>query len=175
MARKRVISATINGRVEEFLCTPRQTLLEVLRDVLGYTGTKEGCSNGNCGACTVLLDGRPVDSCLVLAVEVEGSRIETIEGVAEVESLHPIQQAFLENAALQCGICTPGFIMSAKALLDDNPCPSEEQIRFALAGNLCRCTGYDKIVRAVQSAAAQSAAGRLAAHQVVATAKGERL
>jgi aerobic carbon-monoxide dehydrogenase small subunit len=175
MARKRVISATINGRVEEFLCTPRQTLLEVLRDVLGYTGTKEGCSNGNCGACTVLLDGRPVDSCLVLAVEVEGSRIETIEGVADVESLHPIQQAFLENAALQCGICTPGFIMSAKALLDDNPRPSEEQIRFALAGNLCRCTGYDKIVRAVQSAAAQSAAGRLAARQVVATVKGECL
>lgn len=175
MARKRVISATINGRVEEFLCTPRQTLLEVLRDVLGYTGTKEGCSNGNCGACTVLLDGRPVDSCLVLAVEVEGSRIETIEGVADVESLHPIQQAFLENAALQCGICTPGFIMSAKALLDGNPRPSEEQIRFALAGNLCRCTGYDKIVRAVQSAAAQSAAGRLAARQVVAAVKGERL
>ena len=153
MARKRVMSATINGRLEEFLCTPRQTLLEVLRDVLGLTGTKEGCSNGNCGACTVLLDGRAVDSCLVLAVEVDGSRIETIEGLAQADRLHPIQQAFLQHAALQCGICTPGFIMSAKALLDGDPQPSEEAIRFGLAGNLCRCTGYDKIVRAVQSAA----------------------
>jgi aerobic carbon-monoxide dehydrogenase small subunit len=153
MARKRVVAATINGRVEEFLCTPRQTLLEVLRDVLQLTGTKEGCSNGNCGACTVLLDGRAVDSCLVLAVEIEGRGVETIEGVAGVEHLHPLQQAFLEQAGLQCGICTPGFIMSAKALLEANPEPSEETIRFGLAGNLCRCTGYDKIVRAVQSAA----------------------
>lgn len=153
MARKRVISATINGRPEEFLCKPRQTLLEVLRDVLDLTGTKEGCSNGNCGACTVLLDGRAVDSCLVLAVEVEGCRIETIEGLASADGLHPLQQAFLEHAALQCGICTPGFIMSAKALLEATPQPSEEAIRFGLAGNLCRCTGYDKIVRAVQSAA----------------------
>jgi len=152
MARKRVISATINGRLEEFLCAPRQTLLEVLRDVLGLTGTKEGCSNGNCGACTVLLDGRAVDSCLVLAVEVDGTSIETIEGLAEADRLHPLQQAFLQHAALQCGICTPGFIMSAKALLDGDPHPSEEAIRFGLAGNLCRCTGYDKIVRAVQSA-----------------------
>lgn len=152
MARKRVVSATINGRREEFLCAPRQTLLEVLRDVLNLTGTKEGCSNGNCGACTVLLDGRAVDSCLVLAVEVEGARIETIEGLADADRLHPIQQAFLEEAALQCGICTPGFIMSAKALLEAKPGLSEEEIRFGLAGNLCRCTGYDKIVRAVQSA-----------------------
>jgi carbon-monoxide dehydrogenase small subunit len=153
MGRKRVVSAVINGRQQEFLCSPRQTLLDVLRDALSLCGTKEGCSNGNCGACTVLLDGRPVDSCLVLAVEVEGSTIETIEGVAGVDRLHPLQQAFLENAALQCGVCTPGFIMSAKSLLGTNPHPSEEEIRFALAGNLCRCTGYDKIVRAVQSAA----------------------
>jgi aerobic carbon-monoxide dehydrogenase small subunit len=153
MAKKRIVSATINGRPEEFLCQPRQTLLEVLRDVLDLTGTKEGCSNGNCGACTVLLNGRTVDSCLVLAVEVEGAEIETIEGVAVGDRLHPLQTAFLEQAALQCGVCTPGFIMSAKALLQENGCPSEQQIRFALAGNLCRCTGYDKIVRAVQDAA----------------------
>jgi aerobic carbon-monoxide dehydrogenase small subunit len=153
MARKRVISTTINGRLEEFLCEPRQTLLEVLRDVLDLTGTKEGCSNGNCGACTVLMDGRPVDSCLVLAVEVEGAEIETIEGVAPAEGLHPLQQAFLEQAALQCGVCTPGFIMSAKGLLAENPRPTEQEIRFYLAGNLCRCTGYDKIVRAVQEVA----------------------
>jgi carbon-monoxide dehydrogenase small subunit len=153
LARKRIVSAVINGTEQEFLCVPRQTLLEVLRDVLGLTGTKEGCSNGNCGACTVLLDDRAVDSCLVLAVEAEGCRIDTIEGLAEPDRLHPLQEAFLENAALQCGICTPGFLMSAKALLDRNGNPSEEEIRFALAGNLCRCTGYDKIVRAVQSAA----------------------
>ncbi|HUE13731.1 MAG TPA: (2Fe-2S)-binding protein [Planctomycetaceae bacterium] len=165
MARKRVIAATINGRLEEFLCAPRQTLLEVLRDVLGLTGTKEGCSNGNCGACTVLLDGRAVDSCLVLAVEVAGCRVETIEGLATADQLHPLQQAFLEHAALQCGICTPGFIMSAKAMLETNPQPSEEAIRFGLAGNLCRCTGYDKIVRAVQSAAdVQAAAETKGAH-----------
>jgi aerobic carbon-monoxide dehydrogenase small subunit len=166
MARKRVVSATINGRVEEFLCTPRQTLLEVLRDVLQLTGTKEGCSNGNCGACTVLLDGRAVDSCLVLAVEIEGCRVETIEGLAEAEHLHPLQQAFLEEAGLQCGICTPGFIMSAKALLEVNPRPSDEAIRFGLAGNLCRCTGYDKIVRAVQSAAELQSATSTAGAQV---------
>ncbi len=153
MARKRIVTATINGTSQEFLCAPRQTLLEVLRDVLSLTGTKEGCSNGNCGACTVLLDGRPVDSCLVLAVEVDGCQVDTIEGMAVPDRLHPLQQAFLENAALQCGICTPGFLMSAKALLDRNDDPSEHEIRFALAGNLCRCTGYDKIVRAVQSAA----------------------
>jgi carbon-monoxide dehydrogenase small subunit len=153
LARKRIVAAVINGTEQEFLCAPRQTLLEVLRDVLNLTGTKEGCSNGNCGACTVLLDDRAVDSCLVLAVEAEGCRIDTIEGLAEPDRLHPLQDAFLENAALQCGICTPGFLMSAKALLDRNADPSEEEIRFALAGNLCRCTGYDKIVRAVQSAA----------------------
>ncbi|MFQ5732612.1 MAG: (2Fe-2S)-binding protein [Planctomycetaceae bacterium] len=153
MSKKRIVSTTVNGRLHEFLCEPRQTLLEVLRDVLDLTGTKEGCSNGNCGACTVILDGRPVDSCLVLAVEVEGAAIRTIEGIAPTEGLHGIQQAFLEEAALQCGICTPGFIVSAKALLDENPQPSEEDIRFYLAGNLCRCTGYDKIIRAVQDAA----------------------
>ena len=153
MAKQRIISTTINGNVVEFLAAPRQTLLEVLRNSLDLIGTKEGCSNGNCGACTVLLDGRPVDSCLVLAVEVEGACLETIEGVADSDGLHVIQDAFLEQAALQCGICTPGFIMSSKALLDENASPTEEEIRFHLAGNLCRCTGYDKIVRAVQQAA----------------------
>ncbi|MEW4487358.1 (2Fe-2S)-binding protein [Thalassoglobus sp. JC818] len=153
MAKQRVVSTTINGESKSFLCEPRQTLLEVLRDSLDMTGTKEGCSNGNCGACTVLLDGKPVTSCLVLAVECEGSEIETIEGIADQDGLSPIQSAFLENAALQCGICTPGFIMSSKALLRDNPNPTEEEIRFYLAGNLCRCTGYDKIIDAVQDAA----------------------
>jgi len=153
MARKRVITATINGREESFLCEPRQTLLEVLRDTLDLTGTKEGCSNGNCGACTVILNGRPVVSCLVLAVECDGAELQTIEGVADKEKLAPIQQCFLESAALQCGICTPGFIMSARHLLAENPHPTEQEIRFNLAGNLCRCTGYDKIVKAVQAAA----------------------
>ena len=154
MSAKRIVTCTINGREESFLCRPRQTLLEVLRDVLDLTGTKEGCTNGNCGACTVLLDGLPVDSCLVLAVECEGAALETIEGLADRGQLTPLQNAFLEGAALQCGICTPGFLMSAKALLKENPHPTEEEIRFSLAGNLCRCTGYDKIVRAVQDAAA---------------------
>ena len=153
MAKRRVVATTINGRQVEFLCEPRQTLLEVLRDTLDLTGAKEGCANGNCGACTVILNGRPVDSCLVLAVEVEGARLETIEGIAPVDALDPVQQSFLENAALQCGICTPGFIMSSKALLDQNPDPTEHDVRFYLAGNLCRCTGYDKIVRAVLDAA----------------------
>ncbi len=153
MPQKRVVTATINCREESFLCEPRQTLLEVLRDTLGLTGPKEGCGNGNCGACTVLIGGRPVVACLVLAVECEGAVIETIEGVATNGCLAPLQKTFLENAALQCGICTPGFIMSAKALLAENPDPSEEEIRFYLAGNLCRCTGYDKIIRAVQDAA----------------------
>jgi len=153
MARKRVVSATINGCLTEFLCEPRQTLLEVLRDVLDMTGTKEGCSNGNCGACTVLMNGRPVTSCLVLAVEAEGAEVKTIEGVACGSHLDEVQSAFLEGAALQCGICTPGFIMQTEALLEENPSPSEDDIRFYLAGNLCRCTGYDKIVRAVQAAA----------------------
>lgn len=153
MSRKRVVTCNINGHEEQFLCEPRQTLLGVLRDTLDMTGTKEGCSNGNCGACTVILDGRPVVSCLVLAVECEGSRVETIEGVAQPDKLAPVQNAFLENAALQCGICTPGIIMQTQALLKDNPNPTEEEIRFYLAGNLCRCTGYDKIVKAVQQTA----------------------
>ena len=162
MSKKQHVTTSINGEPAEFLCEPRQSLLEVLRDSLRLTGTKEGCSNGNCGACTVLLDGVPVDSCLVLAVEVEGSKIETIEGVARESHLHPIQQCFLEDAALQCGICTPGFIMSAKALLARNPNPSEHEIRFQLAGNLCRCTGYDKIIRAVQDSAARLQSGATA-------------
>ena len=153
MSKKRIVSATINGRQETFLCEPRQTLLEVLRDELRLTGTKEGCSNGNCGACTVMLNGRPVDSCLVLAVECEGADLETVEGLAEGEHLTPVQNAFLEGAALQCGVCTPGFLVSATALLRENPEPTEHDVRWHLAGNLCRCTGYDKIVRAVLDAA----------------------
>ena len=152
-ADKTHVRTTINGEATEFLCEPNQSLLEVLRDVLLLTGTKEGCNDGNCGACTVNLDGRIVDSCLVLGVEAEGAEILTIEGVATPEGLHPIQQAFLENAALQCGICTPGFIVASKALLEQEPNPSEARIRHWLAGNLCRCTGYDKIVRAVVDAA----------------------
>ncbi len=147
------VSTVINGEDTEFLVDPRQSLLEALRDVVGLTGTKEGCNDGNCGACSVILNGRLVNSCLVLAAEVQGATIETIEGVASPDGLHPIQQAFLENAALQCGICTPGFIISTKALLEQDPRPSEQRIRFWLAGNLCRCTGYDKIIRAVQDAA----------------------
>jgi aerobic carbon-monoxide dehydrogenase small subunit len=146
------VTALINGETREFLCQPLQTLLEVLRDELKLTGTKEGCSNGNCGACSVILDGLLVNSCLVLGVEVEGRKIETIEGVIGSDGLHPLQKAFLENAALQCGICTPGFIMSAKALLDQKPKATEAEIRHWCAGNLCRCTGYDKIVRAVLAA-----------------------
>ncbi len=147
------VRTTVNGEATDFLCEANQSLLEVLRDVLYMTGTKEGCNDGNCGACTVNLDGRIVDSCLVLGVEAQGATIETIEGVATPEGLHPIQQAFLENAALQCGICTPGFIVASKALLEREPNPSEYRIRHWLAGNLCRCTGYDKIVRAVVDAA----------------------
>ena len=146
------VSTTINGNPTDFLCEPRQSLLEVLRDVLGMTGTKEGCNDGNCGACTVVLDGRIVTSCLVLGVEAQGKEVSTIEGVASPEGLHPVQQAFLENAALQCGICTPGFIVASKALLDREPDADEARIRHWLAGNLCRCTGYDKIVRAVLDA-----------------------
>jgi len=153
MSRKHHITCTINSEPVEFLCEARQSLSEVLRDTLHLTGTKEGCNNGNCGACTVILNGVPVNGCLVLAVEVEGAVITTIEGIAVEGKLHPLQQCFLEGAALQCGICTPGFIVAAKALLDKHPQPTEEQIRFDLAGNLCRCTGYDKIVRAVQAAA----------------------
>ena len=146
------VITTINGDPVNFLCEPRQSLLEVLRDVLGLTGTKEGCNDGNCGACTVIMDGRIVDSCLVMGVEAQGSEITTIEGLATPEGLHPLQQAFLEQAALQCGICTPGFIVAAKALLDQEPDADEGRIRHWLAGNLCRCTGYDKIVRAVLEA-----------------------
>ncbi|MEX0819566.1 MAG: (2Fe-2S)-binding protein [Pirellulaceae bacterium] len=153
MSGKRVLTLTINGDQVEVLCEPRQTLLEVLRNSLDLTGTKEGCSNGNCGACTVMMNGRPVVSCLVLAVEAEGAEIGTIEGVACGSHLDDVQTAFLEGAALQCGICTPGFIVQTEALLAENPNPTEDDIRFYLAGNLCRCTGYDKIVRAVQSAA----------------------
>jgi len=143
------VQTTLNGEVINFLCEPRQSLLEVLRDVLGMTGTKEGCNDGNCGACTVIMDGRIVDSCLVLGVEAEGQDITTIEGMASPEGLHPLQQSFLENAALQCGICTPGFLLASKSLLDQEPEADEGRIRHWLAGNLCRCTGYDKIVRAV--------------------------
>jgi len=149
MAKKVMVQTTINNDETTFVCETRQTLLEVLRDELGLTGTKEGCSSGNCGACNVMLDGVLVNSCLVLAVEAEGRTVTTIEGIAEADGLHPLQQKFLEHAALQCGICTPGFIVSAKALLDHNPHPSEHDVRLWLAGNLCRCTGYDKIVRAV--------------------------
>jgi carbon-monoxide dehydrogenase small subunit len=146
------VQTIINGNQVDFLAEPRQSLLECLRDVVGMTGTKEGCNDGNCGACTVILDGRMVTSCLVLAVEVQGKAITTIEGIASAEGLHPIQQAFLENAALQCGICTPGFIVATKALLDQEPDADEDRIRLWLAGNLCRCTGYDKIIRAVMDA-----------------------
>ncbi len=149
------VETTINGERAEFLCEPRQSLLECLRDIAGLTGTKEGCNDGNCGACTVMFDGRIVTSCLVLGVEADGSEITTIEGVAEGSALHEIQKAFLEGAALQCGVCTPGFIVAAKALLDQEPNPSEERIRLWLANNLCRCTGYDKIIRSVQDAAAK--------------------
>jgi carbon-monoxide dehydrogenase small subunit len=152
-ATKAQVATRINGEETEFLCEPRQSLLECLRDVVGLTGTKEGCNDGNCGACSVLLDGRLVNSCLVLGVEAADKDVTTIEGVATPAGLHPLQQAFLEGAALQCGICTPGFIVAAKALLDKEPNPSEERVRFWLSGNLCRCTGYDKIVRAVLAAA----------------------
>ena len=152
MAEKIHVHTTVNNTDVDFLCETRQSLLEVIRDVLGMTGTKEGCNDGNCGACTIILDGRIVDSCCVLGVEAEGKDILTIEGVASPEGLHPLQQAFLEEAALQCGICTPGFIVAAKSLLDREPNADEARIRHWLAGNLCRCTGYDKIIRAVLSA-----------------------
>jgi carbon-monoxide dehydrogenase small subunit len=158
---KRIVSATINGEVAEFLVEPYETLLEALRNDLGMTGSKEGCGNGNCGACNVIMNGQLVNSCTVLAVESNGASITTIEGVAQGDKLHPIQQKFLEDAALQCGICTPGFIVAAKQLLQTEPNADEARIRHYLAGNLCRCTGYDKIVRAVIDArdAMRSTAG----------------
>jgi carbon-monoxide dehydrogenase small subunit len=155
--RKVAVACTLNGQPTEFLVAPYQSLLETLREIMGLTGTKEGCNDGNCGACTVSLDGRIVDSCLVLGVEVDGKQVDTIEGMASAEGLHPLQQAFLEEAALQCGICTPGFLVAAKALLEREPEADEHRIRLWLAGNLCRCTGYDKIVRAVERAAKEMA------------------
>jgi carbon-monoxide dehydrogenase small subunit len=153
------VSTTVNGDAVEFLCEAGETLLDVLRDRLGLTGAKEGCGTGDCGACSVTIDGRLVCSCLVLGAEAEGRKIGTVEGIASGDKLHPLQKKFLEHAALQCGICTPGFLVAAKALLDHNPNPTETEIRFGLAGNLCRCTGYDKIVRAVQAAAAEMRKG----------------
>jgi carbon-monoxide dehydrogenase small subunit len=147
------VQTKINGEEVEFLCELRQSLLEVLREELGFTGTKEGCNDGNCGACSTIIDGVLVDSCLVLAVEAQDKEITTVEGLATPMELHPLQQKFLEHASLQCGICTPGFLVASKALLDRNPDPSEHDVRHWLAGNLCRCTGYDKIVRAVLDAA----------------------
>ena len=143
------ISTIINGEPEEFLCEPEETMLDVLRDRLSLTGSKEGCGSGDCGACSITVAGSLICSCLMLAAESEGKKIETIEGMSDGETLHPLQQKFLEEAALQCGICTPGMLVAAKALLDENPDPTETEVRFWLAGNLCRCTGYDKIVRAV--------------------------
>lgn len=160
MAKKMMVDTTINGEDQTLLVEPRQTLLEVLRDELGLIGTKEGCGNGNCGACNVILDGVLVNSCLVLAVETEGRTVTSVEGIAGAEGLHPLQQKFLEHAALQCGICTPGFIVSAKALLEENPSPTEQEVRLWLAGNLCRCTGYDKIIRAVLDVAEGSTNGQ---------------
>ena len=149
------VSTTVNGDPMEFVCRPGETLLDVLRDRLGLTGSKEGCGTGDCGACSITLDGRLVCSCLVLGAEAEGREVTTIEGLADGEKLHPLQTKFIEHAALQCGICTPGFLVAAKVLLDRNPSPTDEEIRYALAGNLCRCTGYDKIVRAVKAAATE--------------------
>jgi carbon-monoxide dehydrogenase small subunit len=153
------VTTVVNGDPVEFLCETEQTLLDVLRDELHLTGSKEGCGSGDCGACSVLLDGRLVCSCLVLGAEAEGRSVETIEGMAHGDTLHPLQQKFLEHAALQCGICTPGFLVAAKALLEKNPDPTETEVRYWLAGNLCRCTGYDKIIRAVMDAAEEMRGG----------------
>ena len=149
------VSSTINGDAVEFLCEPQETLLDVLRDELRLTGSKEGCGTGDCGACSVVVDGRVVCACLILGAEAEGRSVETIEGMAQGEELHPLQEKFLDHAALQCGVCTPGFLIAAKALLERNSDPTESETRYWLAGNLCRCTGYDKIVRAVLDAAAE--------------------
>lgn len=153
MSTRTRVAATVNGEAADFLCEPRQSLLEVLREVLFLTGTKEGCNDGNCGACSVIVDGKLVNSCCMLGVEIDGCQVETIEGLAQNGKLHPLQKTYLEETGMQCGFCTPGFLMSSKALLDTHPDPSEAQIRHWLSGNLCRCTGYDKIVRAVQKAA----------------------
>ncbi|MCY3538350.1 MAG: (2Fe-2S)-binding protein [Acidimicrobiia bacterium] len=147
------VTCTINQENAEFLCEPDQTLLEALRDVVGLMGVKEGCATGDCGACSVILDGRLTCSCLVFAPEADGTSIETVEGMGGPDGLHPLQHTFLEGAALQCGICTPGFLIAGKALLDRNPDPTEEEVRYAIAGNLCRCTGYDKIIRSILDAA----------------------
>lgn len=152
---KQHVTTTVNGDTKEFLCNTEQTLLDVLRDELHLTGSKEGCGSGDCGACSVMLDGRLVCACLVLGVEAQDREIETIEGMADGDHLHPLQQKFIEHAALQCGICTPGILIAAKALLEKNPNPTETEVRFWLAGNLCRCTGYDKIVRAVMDTASE--------------------
>lgn len=160
MSKRTHVTTTINNKSVDFLCEPRQSLLEILRDVLFLTGTKEGCNDGNCGACSLIMDGVLVDSCCVLAVEAEDSEIETIEGLAQNGELHPLQKAFLEQTGMQCGICTPGFLMAAKALLDKNPQPDEQQIRHWLAGNLCRCTGYDKLIRSVMKASESMAEAR---------------
>lgn len=149
------VETTINGDSTEFLCHADESLLDILRDRLGLTGAKEGCGTGDCGACSVTLNGRLVCSCLVLGVEAEGAKIETIEGMADGEKLHPLQRVFIEEAALQCGVCTPGILVAAKSLLEKNPDPTDTEIRYWLAGNLCRCTGYDKIIKAVQIAAAE--------------------
>ena len=156
---KHHVTTTINGEPMEYLCEAQQTMLDVLRDELGLTGSKEGCSSGDCGACTIIVDGNIVCSCLMLGVEAEGHKITTVEGIAQGEKLHPVQQKFLEHAALQCGFCTPGLIVAAKALLDTTLNPTEEEARYWIAGNLCRCTGYDKIVRAVLDAAAEMRGG----------------
>jgi aerobic carbon-monoxide dehydrogenase small subunit len=153
VSQKILIQAVINGEDTQFLADDRDSLLDALRERIGLTGAKEGCNNGNCGACAVIMDGRMVNSCCVMAAEVEGSELTTVEGIASQDALHPLQQCFLEEAALQCGICTPGFLIASKALLEQNANPTEHEIRFWLAGNLCRCTGYDKIIRAVQKAA----------------------
>ena len=149
------VSTTINGDAHEFLCAPEETLLDVLRNRLGLTGAKEGCGTGDCGACSVTVNGRLVCSCFVLGAEADGAEVTTIEGMADGDELHPLQRHFIDGAALQCGVCTPGILVAAKALLEQNPDPSDEELRYWLAGNLCRCTGYDKIIRAVQSAAAE--------------------